>query len=74
MTWQYAKRNSKVFVYRSGAMTPSFTFEKRTEKGHFIGHGLYFMSVDEIKRHIDRNGDAMLKKSSAQLLVANRTQ
>lgn len=61
MTWQYVKKGNKIFVYHNGSWTPCFTFERKTEKGHYIGHGLYFMSLETLRKHIEIYGKGMLR-------------
>ena len=73
MTWQFARKPTKVFVYRNGAANPSFTFTKHATRDVLTGYGHQFSSFERLVKFIEQNGDTLLKTASAPPLVANRT-
>ena len=73
MTWQFARKPTKVFVYRNGASIPSFTFHKHATRDVLTGYGHQFSSFERLVKFINQNGDTMLKTASASSLIANRT-
>lgn len=63
MSWQFAKVNNKVFVYKDGGMTPVFTFERKTPTSHYEGHGKYFMSQVGIEKWVEKEGELLCRSS-----------
>ena len=65
MSWQFARRNSKIFVYRNGGMTPSLIFQQ-SERGFIEGYGLRFAAFDKLVKFVEREGDFLIKSSSCK--------
>ena len=59
--WHFAVFKTKIFAYRGRELTPAITFTKHSRSGHFIGCGVYFMSVVLVKEWVRENGSAYLK-------------
>lgn len=63
--WQFRRVKNTMFVYKCGEMTPTFTFKSKDGNWPFRGHGLIFRTKLAMTEHINRNGNIMKKKASA---------
>jgi len=68
MKWQFAKIKNKVFVYYDGSQLPVFTFERRTERGPYYGHGKVFISQIAIEKWVAVEGEVLRRR------IANKVQ
>ena len=61
--WQFRRVKHTIFVYKSGEMTPSFTFKSKDGNWPFRGHGKSFRTKLSTIEYINRNGNFMLQKA-----------
>jgi len=51
--WAYAQRRNKLFVYRKGAMEPTFVFERTKKGSSFWRNGKKIGNLKEIQKWVE---------------------
>lgn len=68
--WQFRRVKNKMFVYKSGSMEPSFTFESKDGNWPFRGHGKTYRTKLAMIEGINRDGNHMLQKAKTNETTA----